>query len=79
MTHRTLLFFLFQYATTCLAQVHLGPGQPYPNIQAAVAANAIQPGDTVFCTVAPMRAIRDLPTGVYYLNVEHVFYPFVKL
>jgi hypothetical protein len=23
--------------------------------------------------------IGDLPTGVYYLNVEHVFYPFVKL
>ena len=48
MIRRTLLFFLFQYATTCLAQVHLGPGQSFPNIQAAVAANAIQPGDTVF-------------------------------
>jgi len=30
------------------AQVHLGPGQTYNNIQAAASSNAIQPGDTVF-------------------------------
>lgn len=48
MTSRTLIFLLLQCSTSCLAQVHLGPGQTYPNIQAAVGANAIQPGDTVF-------------------------------
>jgi hypothetical protein len=30
------------------AQIHLGPNQSYPNIQAAASANAIQPGDTVY-------------------------------
>lgn len=35
-------------SVVCLAQVHLGPGQAYPNIQSAHNANAIQPGDTVY-------------------------------
>ncbi len=33
---------------SCLGNVHLGPGQTYPNIEAAVNAVAIHPGDTVF-------------------------------
>ena len=44
-----LLFFLFAAAPLqVFCQVHLGPGQPFPNIQTAANAQAIQPGDTVF-------------------------------
>ncbi len=32
----------------CFGQIHLGAGQTYPNIQSAVNANVIQPGDTVY-------------------------------
>lgn len=43
-----LIASLLLLSAACLAQVHLGPGQAYPNIQAAVSAGAVQPGDTVF-------------------------------
>ena len=44
---------LFALATTGLsAQLHIGPGQPYANIQ-AVAAVA-QPGDTIYVHRAPI-------------------------
>jgi hypothetical protein len=42
-----ILLYLFS-ASLCSAQIHLGPNQSYPNIQSAAAANAIQPGDTVY-------------------------------
>lgn len=44
---RFLIFLLcIQLCYRIEAQIHLGPNQPYPNIQAA--ANVIQPGDTVY-------------------------------
>jgi len=47
MTQRVLLLlFLASLSSPLLAQIHLGPNQAYPNIQAA--ASAIQPGDTVY-------------------------------
>lgn len=42
----SVLAALFCFAAQVPAQIHLGPGQPYSNLQAA--ASAIQPGDTVF-------------------------------
>jgi hypothetical protein len=43
-----ILFALLSYSMICMAQVHLGPGQTFANIQAAHNAGAIHPGDTVF-------------------------------
>ncbi len=45
---KNLLFVLLLASFHTQAQVHLGINQPYPNIQAAANANAIQPGDTVY-------------------------------
>ncbi|MFA6569937.1 MAG: T9SS type A sorting domain-containing protein [Bacteroidota bacterium] len=47
---KTLLLFLslLFLSFTCYGNVHLGPGQAYPNVQAAFDAGAIHPGDTVF-------------------------------
>ena len=42
------LLSIFLFSMSCLGNVHLGPGQTYPNIEAAVNAVAIHPGDTVF-------------------------------
>ncbi|MCX6153417.1 MAG: T9SS type A sorting domain-containing protein [Candidatus Kapabacteria bacterium] len=42
-----LCFLLMPYFLNAAA-VHLGPGQTYPNIQAAYIAAAIHPGDTVY-------------------------------
>ncbi len=39
---------LIVFSLSCLAQVHIGPGQAYLNIQPAFDAGAILPGDTVF-------------------------------
>jgi hypothetical protein len=41
-----LLLPALLHPPTASAQIHLGPNQPYANIEAAV--NAIQPGDTVY-------------------------------
>ena len=41
-------FFYFVNMLVINAQVHLGPGQAYTNIEAAFKSNAIKPGDTVF-------------------------------
>lgn len=38
----------FACVSACFAQVHLGPGQTFANIQAAHNDGAIHPGDTVF-------------------------------
>ncbi|MBC7777541.1 MAG: right-handed parallel beta-helix repeat-containing protein [Phycisphaerae bacterium] len=60
MKYLTLLILL-QFPVLSQAQIHLGPNQPYPNIQAA--ANAIQPGDTVYLhagSYAGYQAITDL-------------------
>jgi len=41
-----LLMFLF--ASVGSAQIHVGPGQPYPDIAAAAHARIARPGDTIF-------------------------------
>ena len=41
-------FFYFVNMLAINAQVHLGPGQTYTNIEAAFKSNTIKPGDTVF-------------------------------
>jgi len=46
MKYPILSVLLLFSAAPSQAQIHLGPNQPYPNIQAA--ASAIQPGDTVY-------------------------------
>ncbi len=59
MKYPTFLFLLLQFSVQ--AQIHLGPNQPYPNIQAA--ASVIQPGDTVYLhagSYAGYQAITDL-------------------
>ena len=43
-----LFTFLLFIPLLASAQVHLGPGQAFANIQAAATAQAIQPGDTVY-------------------------------
>lgn len=48
MKYLVLITLLLYPAANCLSQVHLGPGQPFATIQAAVNANAVQPGDTVY-------------------------------
>ncbi|MEI6091966.1 MAG: T9SS type A sorting domain-containing protein [bacterium] len=47
---KTIIILLSFMAATisCFGQIHLGPGQSYPNIQYAAEANIIQPGDTVY-------------------------------
>lgn len=59
---KNLIFwpFLF-FSSISAAQIHLGPNQPYPNIQAA--AGVIQPGDTVYLhagSYAGYQAVSDL-------------------
>lgn len=44
MTRSILLLLLFAGEVSA-ATLHVGPGQPYPNLQSAVAA--VQPGDTI--------------------------------
>lgn len=39
---------LFLCSFSSYSQIHLGPGQAYPNIQSAVLANAVKAGDTVY-------------------------------
>lgn len=46
MKHILLFLQCWLCLQSALAQIHLGPNQPYPNIQAA--AGVIQPGDTVY-------------------------------
>jgi len=46
-----LLLTISQLSLTVSAQVHLGKGFTYANVQAATVANAIQPGDTVYLHV----------------------------
>ena len=48
MKYLVLITLMLYPAANCLSQVHLGPGQPFATIQAAVNANAVQPGDTVY-------------------------------
>ncbi len=63
MTAARLLLLLSFFATALQAQIHLGPNQAFPNIQAAASANAIQPGDTVYLhagSYAGYQAVTDL-------------------
>jgi hypothetical protein len=63
MTTARLLLLLSFFATALRAQIHLGPNQAFPNIQAAASANAIQPGDTVYLhagSYAGYQAVTDL-------------------
>ncbi len=69
LTHRPLgnslgiVFLILLFSTILKAQVHLGTGQAYPNIQTAASANAISPGDTVFLhagSYSGYQAIADL-------------------
>jgi len=43
-----LIIFSLTNLTLLQSQVHLGPGQTFANVQAAVSAKAIHPGDTVY-------------------------------
>ncbi|MBK7244152.1 MAG: hypothetical protein IPH98_09870 [Saprospiraceae bacterium] len=43
------------------AQVHLGPGQAYTNIEAAFKSNAIKPGDTVFLHAGSYSGYQYIP------------------
>ncbi len=43
-----LLFLGVLYPITGKTQIHVGPGQAYPNIGAAASAKVVQPGDTIF-------------------------------
>jgi hypothetical protein len=43
-----ILFSLLLISFPCFANVHLGPGQAYPNVQNAYDAGVIHAGDTVF-------------------------------
>lgn len=42
------VYLFLQFPLMSKAQVHLGAGQPYANIEAAATAGAIHPGDTVY-------------------------------
>ncbi|MCB9305651.1 MAG: DUF5123 domain-containing protein [Lewinellaceae bacterium] len=56
-------FFLFVfYSLTAGATLHVGAGQPFPNLQAAI--NAVQPGDTIEIHGGTY------PGGLYFANVK---------
>jgi hypothetical protein len=42
------LFVLIFFATVCSAQIHVGPGETYPDLGSASHARAIKAGDTVY-------------------------------